>query len=135
MSVSSSRLVSGQHSPAARPNVAVALSTLGRNAAFVTVLPENNPLADAAVGELRSLGVDTSKLVRGPGRMGIYFLETGANQRSSRVLYDRAGSSAAMASPGSIDWDKDSARGGLVPRYRDYPGYQRNRRPRWLSKA
>jgi 2-dehydro-3-deoxygluconokinase len=87
-------------------NVAVALSTLGLSAAFVTVLPENNPLADAAIGELRRFGVDTSKLVRGPGRMGIYYLETGANQRASRVVYDRAWSSAAIATPGSIDWDE-----------------------------
>ncbi len=87
-------------------NVAVALSTLGLNAAYVTVLPESNPIADAAVAELRRFGVDTSKLVRGPGRMGVYYLETGANQRASRVVYDRAGSSAAIARPGAIDWDK-----------------------------
>src|SRR5580704_12292184 len=87
-------------------NVAVALSMLGLSAAFLTVLPENNPLADAAAGELLRFGVDTSKLVRGPGRMGIYYLETGAGQRASRVVYDRAGSSAAIAAPGSIDWDK-----------------------------
>jgi len=93
-------------------NVAVALSSLGLDAAYVTVLPENNPLSDAAVGELRRAGVDTSKLVRGPGRMGIYFLETGANQRPSRVVYDRAGSSGAIAGPGSIDWDKTLAGAG-----------------------
>jgi 2-dehydro-3-deoxygluconokinase len=87
-------------------NVAVALATLGLNSAYVTVLPENNPIADAAVAELRRFNVDTSKLVRGPGRMGVYYLETGANQRASRVVYDRAGSSAAIAAPGSIDWDK-----------------------------
>src|ERR1700748_887743 len=96
-------------------NVAVALATLGLNAAYVTVLPENNPIADAAIAELRRFGVDTSKLVRGPGRMGVYYLETGANQRASRVVYDRAGSSAAIAKPGSIDWDKTLAGGGWVP--------------------
>jgi 2-dehydro-3-deoxygluconokinase len=93
-------------------NVAVAIAGLGGNAAYVTVLPENNPIADAAVAELRRFGVDTSKLVRGPGRMGVYFLETGANQRGSRVVYDRAGSSAAIAKPGSIDWDKTLAGAG-----------------------
>jgi len=93
-------------------NVAVALATLGLNAAFVTVLPENNPIADACVAELRRFGVDTSKLIRGPGRMGVYYLETGANQRASRVVYDRAGSSAAIATPGSVDWDKTLAAAG-----------------------
>ena len=93
-------------------NVAVALATLGLNAAYVTVLPENNPIADACVAELRRFGVDTSKLVRGTGRMGVYYLETGANQRASRVVYDRAGSSAAIAAPGSIDWDKTLTGGG-----------------------
>ena len=93
-------------------NVSVALATLGLNAAFVTVLPENNPIADACVAELRRFGVDVSKIVRGPGRMGVYYLETGANQRASRVVYDRAGSSAAIAAPGSIDWGKSLAGGG-----------------------
>ena len=87
-------------------NVAVCLSTFGLDAAYVTVLPENNPIADAAVAELRRFGVDTSKLVRGAGRMGVYYLENGANQRASRVVYDRSGSSAALAAPGSIDWDR-----------------------------
>lgn len=93
-------------------NVAVAVAGLGGNAACVTVLPENNPIADACVAELRRFGVDTSKLVRGAGRMGVYYLETGANQRASRVVYDRSGSSAAIAKPGSIDWDKTLAGGG-----------------------
>jgi 2-dehydro-3-deoxygluconokinase len=93
-------------------NVAVALATLGLNAAYVTVLPENNPIADACVADLRRFGVDTSKLVRGKGRMGVYYLETGANQRASRVVYDRAGSSAAIAAPGSVDWDKTLKGGG-----------------------
>src|ERR1051325_4579379 len=86
-------------------NVAVALATLGQPAAFVTVLPENNPIADACIGELRRLGVDTSRIVRGKGRLGIYYLEAGANQRASKVVYDRAGSAIALAKPGDIDWD------------------------------
>lgn len=85
-------------------NVAVALAGLGVDASYVTVLPEKNPVADAAVGELRRHGVDTSPIVRGPGRMGIYFLEAGASQRSSKVVYDREGSAMALARPGAIDW-------------------------------
>jgi 2-dehydro-3-deoxygluconokinase len=68
------------------------------------VLPENNPIADSFVGELRRFGVDASKIVRGPGRLGIYFVEPGANQRPSKVVYDRTGSAIALAGPGSIDW-------------------------------
>jgi 2-dehydro-3-deoxygluconokinase len=86
-------------------NVAVALASFGIPAAYVTVLPENNPIADACIGELRRLGVDTSTVVRRKGgRLGIYFLEAGANQRASKVVYDRAGSSIAQAKPGDIDW-------------------------------
>ena len=86
-------------------NVAVALSALGQTAAFVTVLPEKNPLADACVGELRRFGVDTSGIVRRAGRMGVYYVEHGANQRPSKVLYDRADSTMALAKPGDIDWN------------------------------
>lgn len=85
-------------------NVAVALSVFGWPAAYVTVLPAN-PIGDAAVAELRRFGVDTSKIVRGKGRMGIYFLEAGANQRPSKVVYDRENSAIALAKPGDIDWD------------------------------
>src|SRR5216110_2038521 len=85
-------------------NVAVALASFGFPAAYVTVLPEANPIAEAAVGELRRFGVDTSKIVRGKGRLGIYYLEAGANQRPSKVIYDRAASAIALAKPGDIDW-------------------------------
>ena len=85
-------------------NVAVALSALGHPAAFVTVLPEKNPLADACVAELRRFGVDTAGILYRPGRLGVYYVEHGANQRPSRVLYDRAGSTIARAKPGDIDW-------------------------------
>jgi 2-dehydro-3-deoxygluconokinase len=84
-------------------NVAVALAQFGMSAAYVTVLPEN-PIADAAIAELRRFGVDTSRIVRGKGRLGIYYLEAGANQRPSKVVYDRAGSAIAIAKPGDIDW-------------------------------
>ncbi|MGH9583820.1 MAG: sugar kinase [Bryobacteraceae bacterium] len=87
-------------------NVAVSLAQFGVPARFITVLPEGNPVADAFIGELRRFGVDHSRIVRGPGRMGIYFLETGANQRPSRVIYDREYSAMSLAKPGAIDWDR-----------------------------
>ncbi len=86
-------------------NVAVALSNFGFDAAFVTALPRND-IGDAAVRELRGLGVDTSHIRRSGSRVGIYFLETGANQRPSKVIYDRARSSIADAKPGDFDWDR-----------------------------
>jgi 2-dehydro-3-deoxygluconokinase len=86
-------------------NVAVAVASLGLPAAYVTVLPPNNPIADAAIGELRRFGVDTSRIVRGPGRVGIYYLEAGANQRPSKVVYDRAYSAISLAKCGDIDWE------------------------------
>lgn len=85
-------------------NVAVSLAAFGFSAAFVTALPEN-AIADAAIAELRRFGVDTSRTVRRKGRVGIYFLEAGANQRPSKVVYDRDYSSIALAQPGEIDWD------------------------------
>jgi 2-dehydro-3-deoxygluconokinase len=87
-------------------NVATALSLFGLPTAFVTVLPDKNPIADAAIGEIRRFGVDTSRIARGKGRVGIYFLEHGANQRPSRVVYDRESSALALAEPGSLNWDK-----------------------------
>src|SRR5229473_3366686 len=86
-------------------NVAVALSGFGLAAAYVTALPPANPIADALIGELRRFGVDTSKILRLKGRMGIYYVEAGANQRPSKVIYDRDNSSIALAKPGDIDWD------------------------------
>lgn len=84
-------------------NVAVSLANYGMDAAYVTVLPQNE-IADACIAELRKFGVDTSLIKRGPGRMGIYFLESGANQRPSKVVYDRSYSAIALAKPGDIDW-------------------------------
>ena len=86
-------------------NVAVSLANYGMDAEFLTVLPEND-IADACIRELHYFGVDTKKIVRGDGRMGIYYLEAGANQLPSKVVYDRAYSSIALAKPGDIDWDK-----------------------------
>lgn len=85
-------------------NVSVSLANYGLDTAFVTVLPDND-IGAACVRELRGFGVDTSKIVRRPGRMGIYYLETGSMQRPSKVIYDRAGSAIAEAKPGDIDWD------------------------------
>src|SRR5690349_18474979 len=84
-------------------NVAVTVAGFGLPAAFVTVVP-SNPVADAMIGELRRFNVDTSGILRGKGRMGIYFVEPGANQRASKVVYDREYSSIALAKPGDIDW-------------------------------
>jgi 2-dehydro-3-deoxygluconokinase len=92
-------------------NVAASLAGFGLPAAFVTILPQANPLADAAIGELRRFGVDTSHIARSAGRMGIYFLETGASQRASRVVYDREGSAFALASA-NIDWPRVLAGAG-----------------------
>jgi 2-dehydro-3-deoxygluconokinase len=88
-------------------NVAVALAAFGLPSAYVTVLPDKNPIADAAIGELRRQGVDTSRIVCSQGgRVGIYYLEAGANQRASKVVYDRGQSAIALAKPGDIDWDR-----------------------------
>ena len=86
-------------------NVAVSLANYGMDAEFLTVLPQND-IADACIRELRYFGVGTKKIVRGEGRMGIYYLEGGANQLPSKVVYDRAYSSIALAKPGDIDWDR-----------------------------
>jgi 2-dehydro-3-deoxygluconokinase len=86
-------------------NVAVSLANFGADTAYVTVLPKNE-IGDACVAELRRYGVDTSLIARGSGRMGIYFLENGANQRASKVVYDRANSAIAVAKPGTLDWTK-----------------------------
>ena len=87
----------------AEANVAVALSSFGLPASFVTVLPAN-PIADAAVAELKRFGVETSQIVRANGRLGLYYLEAGANQRPSRIVYDRDHSAMALAKPGDISW-------------------------------
>ncbi len=85
-------------------NVAVSLANFGLDAAFVTKLPKHE-IGQAAVNALRRFGVDTRGIVRGGDRVGIYFLEKGASQRPSKVIYDRAGSSIAMAAQGDFDWD------------------------------
>lgn len=86
-------------------NVAVSLANFNTEVAYVTVLP-NNDIGNACMMELKKFGIDVSEIIRSPGRMGLYFLETGANQRPSKVVYDRAWSSMAQAKPGDFDWDK-----------------------------
>jgi 2-dehydro-3-deoxygluconokinase len=89
----------------AEVNVAVSLAQFGVPVIFVTRLPEND-IAERCVVELRGLGVNTTFITRGGGRMGIYFLETGAGQRPSKVTYDRAGSAIAQIAPGMFDWQR-----------------------------
>jgi len=86
-------------------NVAVGLARFGLDVAYVSVIP-NNSIGDACVRELKRQGVDTSLIVRKGNRLGIYFLENGANQRPSMVIYDRSHSAIAEAKPGDINWDK-----------------------------
>ncbi len=85
-------------------NVAVSCANYGMDTEFLTVLPQNI-LGDECLKELRRFGVGTSRVVRGTGRMGIYFLENGANQLPSKVVYDREGSAISLAGPGAICWD------------------------------
>jgi 2-dehydro-3-deoxygluconokinase len=86
-------------------NVCVSLANFGMDTAFVTLLP-NNDIGEACLRELRGFGIDVSNIVRNNNRMGIYFLETGAVQRPSKVIYDRAESAIAKGKPGDIDWNK-----------------------------
>ena len=89
----------------AEANVAMALANFGVPVDYVTRLPEND-LGDACLNSIRQFGVGTDNIVRGGDRIGIYFLETGAIQRSSKVVYDRANSAIATIHPGMINWEK-----------------------------
>ena len=86
-------------------NVAVSLANFGFDAAFVTKLPKHE-IGQAAVNSLRRYGVDTRHITRGGNRVGIYFLEKGASQRPSKVIYDRAGSAIAEATSKDFNWDE-----------------------------
>ena len=86
-------------------NVAVSLANFGLQAAFVTKLPAH-AIGQGAVDSLRALGVDTSEILRGGDRIGIYYLEKGASQRGSVCIYDRAGSAIQTVDPGEFDWDR-----------------------------
>ncbi len=87
----------------AEANVAVSLAQLGHHSGYLTKLP-NNPLGEAAIGTLRKFGVDTSRVLRGGPRLGMYFFEKGNGARSTSVVYDRAGSSIATAETEEFDW-------------------------------
>jgi 2-dehydro-3-deoxygluconokinase len=86
-------------------NVAVSLAQFGVDSHYVTRLP-SNAIGDAAVRALRAEGVVTEFIARGGSRMGIYFTETGASQRASTVLYDRANSAISEIPPDAVDWDR-----------------------------
>lgn len=86
-------------------NVAVSLANYGVDVSFVTKLPKHE-IGQAAVNELRRYGVDTSDIIRGGDRVGIYFAEKGASQRPSKVIYDRAYSAISLAKRDEFDWDK-----------------------------
>ena len=86
-------------------NVAVSLANYGMDAAFVSKVPKHE-IGQCAVNSLRQFGVDTSLMVRGGERLGIYFVEKGASQRASKVIYDRAGAAIAKASASDFDWKK-----------------------------
>jgi 2-dehydro-3-deoxygluconokinase len=85
-------------------NVAVSLANFGMNAAFVSKVPTHE-IGQCAINALRHYGVDTEGVVRGGSRLGIYFVEKGASQRASKVIYDRAGSSIACAAKEDFNWD------------------------------
>lgn len=86
-------------------NVAVTLANFGVPVKYVTCLP-NNDLGDACLNYIRQFGVDTRNIIRSTNRLGIYFLEKGANQRGSKVIYDRENSAIANIKSGIIDWEK-----------------------------
>ncbi len=86
-------------------NVAVSLASFGRQARFVSKVPDND-IGQCAVNALRRYGVDTGCVLRGGERLGIYFVEKGASQRPSKVIYDRARSALSQARPEDFDWDR-----------------------------
>lgn len=86
-------------------NVAVSLANYGEDAAFCTKVPAHE-IGQCAVNALRQFGVDTASMVRGGPRLGVYFVEKGASQRGSKVIYDRANSSIALAKQADFDWDQ-----------------------------
>lgn len=85
-------------------NLCASVALLGQPVRFLTALPKH-PIADAACGFLAGLGIDATRILRREGRLGIYYLEMGANQRGSVVLYDREGSSVSLAAPEEYDFD------------------------------
>lgn len=101
------------HVGGAEANVAVSLARFGHDVAMVSIVADN-PLGQAAIGELRRHGVDARWIERAPGRMGLYFLSTGSILRPSEVIYDRAGSTFATAAADRIDWSPILAGASLL---------------------
>lgn len=101
-------------------NVSVSLANYGMESEFVTRLPQND-IARSCEMDLHKHGVKTDHVIYGGDRLGIYFLETGAVARASKVVYDRAHSAIAEIKPGMIDWDKVLKGAGLVSLDRYYP--------------
>lgn len=90
----------------AEVNVAASLSMLGRNTKFVTALPEHD-ITEACIMTLKGIGIDTTNIVKASqGRFGLYFVETGANQRPSKVIYDRSHSSLSLTKADDYNWDE-----------------------------
>ena len=85
-------------------NVAVSLAQYGEDASFVSIIPAHE-VGQACVNELRRYGVGTERIIRGGDRLGLYFVEKGASQRASKVIYDRANSAIALAKREDFDWD------------------------------
>jgi sugar/nucleoside kinase (ribokinase family) len=109
------------------------VANYGQAARFVTVLPPANPIVDAFLGQMRAVGVDVSMVKRQAGRFGIYFVEPGANQRPSKVVYDREHSAIALAKPAT----STGGRFSKAPRHSTSPASRprcRNRRRTWRSK-
>lgn len=86
-------------------NVAVSLAIFGLNSQFVTALPDND-IGQAAINSLRYFGVDCSRILRAEGRMGVYYLEKGASQRASKVIYDRQFSAISKTTVNDFNWEK-----------------------------
>ena len=86
-------------------NAAISMANYGLDVGFLSALPQN-AVGQACAGELRRFGVDTSRILWKEGRMGVYYMEPGANQLPARVIYDRADSAMALTGPGEIDWDQ-----------------------------
>ena len=97
----------------AEANVAVSLATLGNDVSYVTKVPEHQ-VGQAAINEIRRFGVDTTRVLRGGGRVGIYYFEKGTNIRPTSVVYDRAYSAIAMAEAEEFDWETARGRGSLL---------------------
>ena len=101
------------HVGGAEANVAIGLSNLGHSCRMVSRVPDN-ALGRGAVAAVRAQGVDCAGVTTAPGRMGLYFLQTGAGLRASQIVYDRAGSIFAAAAPGDFDWDALLTGAGLL---------------------